>query len=78
MVGPRTRRSLCRNPPLGGEDELTRGPPEASTKGSNTPTSSPPVSRAQTPGSAQAPALPSNKKLFQQFIKAYLKNQNQN
>ena len=78
MAGPRTRRSPRRNPPPGGEDELAGGPPGAPTKGSNTPTPSPPVSRAQTPASAQAPTLLSNEGLFQQFIKAYLENQNQN
>ena len=52
MAGLRTRRSPRRNPPQGGEDELVGGPPEAPTKGSNTPTPSPPTSRAQTPASA--------------------------
>ena len=78
MAGPRTRHSPRRNPFPGSEDELAGGPPGALTKGSNTPTPSPPASRAQTPASAQAPALPSNEGLFQQFIKAYLENQNQN
>ena len=78
MAGPRSRRSPRRNPPPGGEDELTGGPPGAPTEGSNTPTPSPPASRAQTPASAQAPAPPSNEGLFQQFMKAYLENQNQN
>ena len=78
MAGPRTRRSPRRNPPPGGEDELARGLPGAYTEGSNTPTPSPPVSRAPTPASAQAPAPPSNEGLFQQFMKAYLENQNQN
>ena len=78
MAGTRTRRSPCRNPPSGGEDELAGGSLKAPTKGSNTPTPSPPASRAQTPAFAQAPAPPSNKGLFQQFMKAYLENQNQN
>ena len=78
IAGPRTYRSLCRNPPPGGEDELIGGPPGAPTKGSNTPTPFPPISRAQTLASAQAPALPSKKGLFQQFMKAYLENQNLN
>ena len=55
MAGPRIRRSLWRNPPPGGEDELVRSPPGAPTKGSNTPTPSPPVSWAQTPADAPAP-----------------------
>ena len=78
MAGPRTCRNPRHNLPLGGKDELEGGPPEAPTKGSNTPTPSPPASRAQTPASAQAPAPPSNEGLFQQFMKAYLENQNQN
>ena len=49
MAGPRTRHSLCRNPPPGNEDELVGGPPGALTKGSNTSTPSPPVSWTQTP-----------------------------
>ena len=55
MAGPRTRRSPCRNPPSGGEDELAGGPPGALTEGSNTPTPFPPVSRAQTPADALTP-----------------------
>ena len=78
MAGARTRRSLRRNPPLGGEDELAGSSPGAPTEGSNTPTPSPPVSRAQIPAFAQAPAPPSNKGLFQQFMKVYLEDQNQN
>ena len=78
MARPRIRRSPRRNPLPGGEDELARGPPGASTKGSNTPTPSSPASRAQTPASAQASTSSSNKGLFQQFIKAYLENQNKN
>ena len=78
MAGPRTRCSLRRNLPPGGENELAGGLPGAPTKGSNTPTPSPPASRAQTPASAQASAPPSNEGLFQQFMKAYLENQNQN
>ena len=78
MAGPRTCRSLGHNPPLGGEDELARGPSRAPIEGSNTPTPTPPISRAQILSSAQAPTLPSNKGLFHLFIKAYLENQNQN
>ena len=57
MAGPGTHRSPRRNPLLGGEDELIGGPPGASTKGSNTPTLFPPVSRAQTPADTLAPTL---------------------
>ena len=78
MAGPRTRRSLRRNSPPGGEDELAKSLPGALTEANNTPIPSPPASRAQTPASAQAPAPPSNEGLFQQFMKAYLENQNQN
>ena len=80
MTGPRTRCSPRRNSPTGGKDELVGGPPGAPTKDSNTPTPFPTISRAQTPASTPAPtpALPSNKRLFQQFMKAYLENQNQN
>ena len=78
MAGPRTRRSPRRNPPPGGEDELVGGPPGAPIEGSNTPTPSPPASWAQTLASTQALAPPSNERLFQQFMKAYLENQNQN
>ena len=49
MAGPRICCSFRRNPPSGGEDELVRGPPGALTKGSNTSTSSPPISWVQTP-----------------------------
>ena len=65
MARPRICRSSRRNPPLGGEDGLTKGPPKAPIKDSNTPTPFLPVSWAQTPISAQAPAPPSNKGLFQ-------------
>ena len=78
MAGLCTCRSPRRNPPPGGKDELARSPPGAPTKGSNTLTFSSSASRAQTPASAQAPAPPSNEGLFQQFMKAYLENQNQN
>ena len=78
MASPHTCRSSCRNPPSGSKNELARGPAEAPTKGNNTPTPSPLVSQAQTPASAQAPAPPSNEGLFQQFMKAYLKNMNLN
>ena len=78
MTGLRTHRRPCHNSPPGNEDELAGGLSEASTESSNTPTPSPPAFRAQTPASAQASALPSNKRLFQQFMKASLENQNQN
>ena len=65
MAGARTRRSPRLNPPPGGEDELAGGLSGAPTEGSNTPTPSPPASRAQIPASTQAPAPPSNKGLFQ-------------
>ena len=55
MIGPRTRCSPCRNPPPGGEDELTGGPLGAPIEGSNTPTPFPPVSWAQTPADTPAP-----------------------
>ena len=55
MAGPRTHRSFCHNPPPGDENELAGGPTGAFTKGSNTSTPSPPVSRAQTPADALAP-----------------------
>ena len=55
MAGPRTRHSPRRNPPPGGEDELTGGPPRAPTKDNNTPTPSPPGSQAQTLVDAPAP-----------------------
>ena len=78
MAEPRTCRSLRYNPLPDDEDELVGGLLEVRIKSSNTPTPSIPVSRAQTPASAQALALLSNKGLFQEFMKAYLENQNQN
>ena len=78
MAGPHTCRSPCRNPPPGREDKLARNLPGAPTEDSNTPTPSPAVSRAHTPTPAPAPAPSSKKGLFQQFIKAYLENENQN
>ena len=78
MAGPRIRHSPYRNPPPDGEDELAGSPPRVFTKGSNTPTLFPSVSRAQTSTSTRAPVPPSNERLFQQFIKAYLENYNQN
>ena len=68
MVGPRTPRNPCRNPPLGGKDELTEGPLRAPPKGSNTSTHFLAVSRALTL------APPSTNELFKQFMKAYLKS----
>ena len=64
MAGPCTCCSPRHNLPQSNEDKLARGLPGAPTKGSNTPTPSPPVSRAQSPASTQAPAPPSNKGLF--------------
>ena len=78
MAGPCTRHGLRRTFPPGKEDELARGLLEAPTEGNNTPTSSLAVSQAQSPNSALTPTPSSNKALFQQFIKAYLENQNQN
>ena len=43
MAGPRTCHSSCCNLPLGGEDELTKGPPKAPIEASNTSTHSPAV-----------------------------------
>ena len=68
MAGPRTRRNLRCNPPLGGEDELVGGLTGVPTKGSNTPTHSPAVSWAPTP------APPSTDELFKRFMKAYLES----
>ena len=78
MAGSHTRRSPRCNSLPSGEDELAEGAPGAPTEGSNTLTPFPPVSPAQTPASAQDPSPPSNEELFQQFIKAYLENKNQN
>ena len=78
MAGPRICRCPCRNPPPNGEDKLVGDLLGAPTEGSNTPTTSPPVSRAQTPAFAQALAPPFNERFFQQFMKAYLENQNEN
>ena len=57
MARARTCRSSRRNPSPGGEDELAKGPQEAPTKGSNTPTHFSDVSRAQTPADAPAPII---------------------
>ena len=78
MARPCTHRSPRCNFPLSEEDNLVGGLQRAPTKDSNLPTPSPTVSQAQTPALAPAPTPPSNKGLFQQFIKAYLENQNQN
>ena len=67
MAKARTCRSPRRNTPPSGEDKLTKGPPGALNKSSNIPTSSPPVSRAQTP--AQPPVLSSSKELYHQLLK---------
>ena len=77
MAGLCTCHNPCRNPLPGCEDGLARGPSRAPTEGIHTLTPSPLVSRAQIPTSAQAPTPPSNKGLFQQFMKIYLQNQNQ-
>ena len=61
MAELRTCHNPCRNSPPGGEDELARGLPRTPIKGNNTPTPFLPVSRAQTPTFAQAPAPPNNK-----------------
>ena len=55
MTGPRTCRSPHRNLPPGGKNKLAGGPPEAPTKGSNTPTPSLPISQAQTLADVSAP-----------------------
>ena len=52
MAGPHTCHSPRRNSPSGGKDELAGGLPGAPTKSNNTPTSSPPISWAQTPADA--------------------------
>ena len=77
MAGLHTRHSLRRNPPPGKKDELVGGPSGVPIKNNNTPTPFPAVSRAQTPALTPAPTLLSNEGLFQQFMKAYLENQNQ-
>ena len=46
MAGAYTRRSFRHNPLSGGEDEPVGGSPGVPTEDSNTPTPSPPVSRA--------------------------------
>ena len=61
MAGPRTCRSPRHNLFPGGVDELVRGPPGASTKGSNIPTPSPPIPWAQTPADTLTPILASLK-----------------
>ena len=68
MARLRTRRSLCRNPPLGGEDELAGDSLRASIKGNNTPTYSLAVSWAPTF------APPSIDELFKRFMKAYFES----
>ena len=64
------------NPLPGGEDELIRALPGATTKGSNTSTLSLAISQAPTPTSTPTPtpAPPSTNKLFKQFMKTYLKS----
>ena len=69
MAGARICRNHRHNLPLGGEDELTGGPLEAPTKGSNTPSPSPPVFWAQTP--APPPVPTSTKELCQQLLKTH-------
>ena len=55
MAGLCTRCSSRPNSPPDGEDILAGGSSGAATEGSNTPTPSSPVSRAQTPANAPAP-----------------------
>lgn len=91
MAGPRTRRSLRRNPSPTGEDELARAP----TKCSGTSTPTPIISHASTPalasalvpapGAMPAPAaVPApaarpapTDEMFKQFMKTYLEAQTQ-
>ena len=72
MAGPCICYSLRRNAPPKGEDKLAGGLLGALTKGSNTSTSSPAVSRAPTPIPSSTPL--SINELFQQFMKAYLES----
>ena len=64
MAEPRTYHSLCYNSPPGSEDELAKNPPGALTKGSNTCTSFPPISQAQTPADAVAPTPASPRGIY--------------
>lgn len=73
MAGLQACRSSYRDPLSGGKDEPSGG---ASTKGSDTYTPISAISHAFTFVPASAPL--SNNELFQQFIKTYLENQNQN
>ena len=72
MAAPCARRSPRQNPLSTGEDELAGVFP---TEGSGTPIPTPVVLRTPTPPSVTArTAAPSlDKKVFKQFIKAYLK-----
>ena len=74
MTGPRTCRSPRYNPPLGSENELTRGLLRASTESSNIPTTSPTISQAPILASTPASAPPSINKLLKWFMKAYLES----
>ena len=67
-------RSPCRNPPPANEDEFAGAAP---IEGSGTSISTPVMSRVSTPAPAiaPAPALSSDNKLFNQFMKAYLEAQ---
>ena len=69
MARARTRRSPRRNSPPEGKDEPAGNPSEASTKGNNTSTPFPPVSRAQTPAQPLVPS--STEELCQQLLKTY-------
>ena len=69
MAGARTCRSLRRNHLPGNKDEPAGGPSGALNKGSNTPTPSLPVFRAQTP--APPLVLSSIEELCQQLLKTY-------
>ena len=78
MARPRTRRTCRYNLLPDRKDEIAGRLPGAPTKNNNIPTPFLAIFWAQTPASALASTLHSNKRLFQKFIKAYLENQNQN
>ena len=74
MAGPCTRRNPCWNFFLTPKDELAG---VAQTESSGTPTLIPVVLRAPTlaPATTRIAALSLDKKLFKQFMKAYLEAQ---
>ena len=76
MAGLHIYRSPRCNLLLGGEDKLAKSLLGALTKGNNTSTPFLAISWAQTLFPTLTPTPPSNKGLFQQFMKAYLENQN--